>query len=76
MIDVRLYAALVRTPGPGPAEFEVEPRPGLTVGDVVAEAGIRSEDVAIVMVNGQNAKLDSLLSDSDRVGLFPVVSGG
>ncbi len=76
MIDVRLYAALVRTPGPGPAEFEVEPRPGLTVRDVVAEAGIRAGDVAIVMINGHGASLDSLLSDSDRVGLFPVVSGG
>ena len=76
MIVVRLYAALVRTPDPGPAELEIEPRPGLTVGDVVAEAGIRAEDVAIVMINGQNAKLDSPLSDSDRVGLFPVVSGG
>jgi sulfur-carrier protein len=76
MIDVRLYAALVRTPGPGLSEFEVEPRFGLTVGDVVAEAGIREDDVAIVMINGQSASLDSALSDGDRVGLFPVVSGG
>jgi molybdopterin converting factor small subunit len=34
------------------------------------------DDIAIVMINGQTAKLDSLLSDGDRVGLFPVVSGG
>lgn len=76
MIDVRLYAALVRTPGPGPSEFEVEPRSGLTVADVVADAGIRRDDVAIVMINGQSASLDSELSDGDRLGLFPVVSGG
>ena len=76
MIDVRLYAALVRTPGPGPCEFEVEPRFGLTVGDVVAEAGIHEDDVAVGMINGQSASLDSALSEGDRVGLFSVVSGG
>jgi molybdopterin converting factor small subunit len=74
MIDVRMYAALVGTSRS--SEFEVEATPDLTVRDVVVQAGIRFEDVAIVMVNGQTATLDSPLSDNDRVGLFPVVSGG
>ena len=74
MIDVRMYAALVGTSRP--AEFEVEATLDLTVRDVVVEAGIRVEDVAIVMINGQSAELDSPLSDNDRVGLFPVVAGG
>ena len=74
MIDVRMYAALVGRSRP--AEFEVEATSALTVRDVVVEAGIRYEDVAIVMINGQSATLDSPLGDNDRVGLFPVVSGG
>jgi molybdopterin converting factor small subunit len=76
MIDVRLYAALSRVDGSGPAEFKVESRLGLRVRDVVAEAGIREEDVAIAMINGHAASLDSPLTDSDRLGLFPAVSGG
>jgi molybdopterin converting factor small subunit len=76
MIDVRLYAALSRITGSGPAEFAVKPRSGLRVSDVIAEAGIRMEDVAIVMINGRTASLDSPLADSDRLGLFPAVSGG
>ncbi len=76
MIDVRLYAALARASDPSSPEFEVEARPGLAVRDVVVAAGIRVEDVAIVMINGQLAELDSLLSDNDRLGLFPAVSGG
>ncbi len=76
MIDVRLYAALARASDPGPSEFEVEARPGLTVRDVVVGAEIRVGDVAIVMINGHGAELDSLLSDHDRLGLFPAVSGG
>ena len=74
MIDVRMYATLVG--GTGPAELKVEPRTGLRVRDVVAEAGIGTKDVAIVMINGRGASLDSPLDDGDRVGLFPVVSGG
>jgi molybdopterin converting factor small subunit len=76
MIDVRLYAALSRITGSGPAEFKVQPRLGLRVRDVVTEAGIRAEDVAIIMINGHAASLDSALSDIDRLGLFPAVSGG
>jgi len=75
MIDVRLYAHL--TPAAGrAAEFQVEARPGLTVADVVSEAGIRAEDVFIVLVNGVRCGLDSPLFDGDRLGLFPAVSGG
>ncbi len=74
MIDVRMYAALVGMSRP--AEFEVEATPDLTVRDVLVEAGIRVDDVAIVMINGRSAGLDSPLSDNDRVGLFPVVAGG
>jgi molybdopterin converting factor small subunit len=82
MIEVRLYANLgpVSRPLPrlasGAAGFEMGARNGLTVGDVVAEAGLRPEDVAVVMINHGRGALDSPLTDGDRVGLFPAVSGG
>jgi molybdopterin converting factor small subunit len=82
MIEVRLYANLAPIGRPlprlagGPAGFEVAARSGLTVRDVVVEAGIRPEDVAVVMINHAAAKLDSPLTDGDRLGLFPAVSGG
>ena len=76
MIDVRLFAALARATDPGPPEFQVAARPGLTVRGVAVAAGVRVEDVAIVMINGRISELDSPLGDHDRVGLFPAVSGG
>jgi molybdopterin converting factor small subunit len=76
MIDVRLYANLTRTADKAATEFQVDARQGLTVKDVVDEGGIRVDDVRIVLVNGRTAELDSPLSDGDRVGLFPAISGG
>lgn len=76
MIDVRLYAHLPAVSRHGSREFQVQARPGLTVGDVVADAGIPPEAVFIVMVNNERAGLDAALSDGDRLGLFPTVSGG
>lgn len=82
MIEVRLYAnlapvgrALPRLPG-GEAGFEVEPRTGLIVRDVLHQAAIRLKDVVVVMINHGPGTLDSPLTDGDRLGLFPAVSGG
>lgn len=92
MIDVRLYAHLAPGAGEPPdpseaaargamsaprsAEFQVEARPGLTVRDVAVEAGVRREDVYIIMLNSARVDLDAPLTDGDRLGLFPAVSGG
>ena len=76
MIAVRLYAHLAPVAGGRPAEFQVEARPGLTVRDVVVEAGVRPEEVYIVILNGTRVDLAAPLTDGDRLGLFPAVSGG
>ncbi len=81
MIEVRLYANLaagrpVLRLADGGAGFEIEAREGLTVRDVLAEAAIRAEDVAVVMINHDRGTPDSSLEDGDRLGLFPAVSGG
>jgi molybdopterin converting factor small subunit len=82
MIDVRLYASLVPAKGgapsslSGPAGFQVKARPGLTVREVLAEVRVSSEDVCVVTLNNVRADLDAPLSEGDRVGLFPAISGG
>ena len=82
MISVRLYANLAPpvagAPGlsTGPAEFQVEARSGLTVRDVLAETGVPAGDVCVVTLNNVRADLDAPLSEGDRVGLFPAISGG
>lgn len=83
MIEVRLYASLaaagssVRSPaGATSATLQVEVRPGLTARDIVDEIGIRDQDIFVIMLNGASAGLDSPLSDGDRLGLFPPISGG
>ncbi len=84
MIEVRLYANLAFSAagkaksGPGSASLavQVEPRPGLTVREVLHEAGVRPEDVFVILINGVNAGLDSEVREGDRVGVFPPISGG
>lgn len=74
MIDVRLYAHLASPTMP--PEFQVESRAGLTVRDVLAEAGIDPRHVFVVMLNNARADLDTPLADGDRLSLFPPVAGG
>jgi molybdopterin converting factor small subunit len=76
VIYVRLFAHLPAASSSGSAEFQVEAREGLTVRDVVADAGIAPEALYIIMVNTVRADLDAPLADGDRLALFPPVSGG
>ncbi len=82
MIEVRLYANLAPVGRPLPrlasdaVGFEIEARSGLTVRDVVTEAAIPAADVVVVIINHGRGTLDSPLTDGDRLGLFPAVSGG
>lgn len=76
MIEVRLFATLAPKSRRGKRRFEVEPASGLTVLDVVRQEELNPSDIHIVMRNGSHAKLDSVLEDGDRIGLFPPVGGG
>jgi molybdopterin converting factor small subunit len=60
----------------GRKQFELEPRAGLTVRDVVAEEGLDEGEIHLVMINGSHGSLDSELADGDRLGLFPPIGGG
>ncbi|HLA80355.1 MAG TPA: MoaD/ThiS family protein [Thermoleophilia bacterium] len=76
MIEVRLFASLAGEPGQGTKEFQVEAGPGLTVADVIRQAGIETNELYVIAINGQGAKPDSPLADGDRLALFPPMSGG
>ena len=76
MINVRLFATLPMHSTTGRKEFELEPRAGLTVGDVVDAEGLRRAEIHIIMINGKHGSLHTELVDGDRVGLFPPVGGG
>ena len=43
---------------------------------VILDLGFRLGEMGIVMVNGQHAKVDQPLQDSDTLALFPLVGGG
>ena len=45
---------------------------GQTVADLVDQAKLSVQDVEIVIINNAIARLDTVLSDGDRVELVPV----
>ncbi|OEF96104.1 MoaD/ThiS family protein [Desulfuribacillus alkaliarsenatis] len=48
----------------------------VTVLNIVEKLGIDREELAIVLVNGQDVALEHMLSDGDVLALFPPVGGG
>ncbi len=60
-----------------PAEtVTVEVGEGKTTEQVLADLGVNSDLVAMVLINGQQAGKDALLHDGDVVKLVPFVGGG
>lgn len=48
----------------------------LTVRDILEKLDIDEEEVAILLINGKDGKVDSVLKDGDIISLFPPVGGG
>ena len=55
---------------------EVEVESGYTVRATLERAGIRSELVALVMVNDEQRDKDYVLQDGDMVKVLAVIGGG
>jgi molybdopterin converting factor small subunit len=75
-VEVQLYATL-RKYGPlqeGPLVVD------LTEGDQVARVleilGMPPDEDKVILVNGRPARWSSVLTEGDRVVLFPAVAGG
>jgi molybdopterin converting factor small subunit len=74
VIEVRLFASLAGTAGI--EDVVVEPRPGLTVADVLREVGLDRHELYVIVLNSQRATAEAVLADGDRLSLFPPMSGG
>lgn len=77
-VKVRLYATLRRyRPELKAGEFlSLNLEEGTTVRQLLEKLGIPTEVVKTTFVNGVAQKLDHVLADGDRVGVFPPVAGG
>jgi molybdopterin converting factor small subunit len=72
-IKVRLFATLREK---REKEFMVVLSNSSTVRDLIDSLEIKESEVAILLVNGLDAKLDRQLLEKDVVSIFPPVGGG
>lgn len=70
VLDVRIFMGLAAYVG-GRGRFVEALETGDTAGSVLARLGIPAERVGMVLINGCNGKLSSLLCAGDRVAYFP-----
>lgn len=73
LIKVRLFATLREGRG---KEVELLFSEAITVKQIIDRLEIPEKDVAILLVNGRDGKLDQVLIDGDVVSIFPPVGGG
>jgi len=77
-IEVHLYATLAKFLPVGAVdktcriEFDANPH----VSDILERLEIPKDSVKLIFVNGVHAQKTTILTDGDRVGLFPPVGGG
>ncbi len=72
-IKVRLFATLRENRG---KEVNLEMKETALPRDIIEKLDISEPEVAILLVNGRDGKLDQELSDGDVVSIFPPVGGG
>ena len=76
-IEVRLFATLRRHAlSAAGGVLAVDVPEGCKAADAIAQLGIDTREVHILMVNGVIGRLDQVLVGGDRLGLFPPVGGG
>ena len=72
-ITVKLHASL-RPYGRSNSNgglFPLETREKVTVREVIGELGIPAEKVRMILLNGRGVDSNSILSNGDRIALFP-----
>ena len=79
-IVTNLFASLTRykPEGIGTDSWMVECEEGTMVSTLLQEIGVPLEEVAVavIFINGVHGKMESVLKDMDRLGVFPPVGGG
>ena len=77
-IEVNLFATFKRyiknETGANPSVMDLEG--GVCVKDIIQKLKIPADSVKLIFINGVHAKVDTILKDGDRLGLFPPVGGG
>lgn len=78
MIRVRLYHLLAQRSLSGREEYEIPYEPGLRPLDIIRREGFQGEEeqAIVVLVNGEQAAREVLLSDGDRVEFLIQMVGG
>ena len=72
-IKVRLFATLREGRG---KELMMDLGEEVTPADIIKTLNIGAEEVAILLINGRDGKLETLLKVDDVVSIFPPVGGG
>ncbi len=49
---------------------------GITVQKLLEVLGLADDQVKLVFINGAHVSREAIISNGDRVGLFPAVGGG
>jgi len=76
-VELRLFGDLRKyhdTPLDVGHDMRVEE--GTSILDVVHKLGVPVDETKIILVNGRHKELDYILSDGDRLAIFPAVAGG
>ena len=78
MIQVKLYQLLAERSLSGNDRYELEYAGGMTPADIIHREGWSGdeEEAIVVIVNDEQAKRDTPLSDGDRVELMINMVGG
>ena len=77
-VDIALFAYLSDYQPDGRGGRDARPfelQSGSTVADVIAQLGLPDEP-RVVFVNGKHALDEAVLSEGDRLAIFPPVAGG
>lgn len=79
-VSIKLHGALRRhrpaADGAKHRPFMLALEPGATVGMALQALEIPGEVVSALAVNGEQAAVDTVLSDGDKVHIFPPAAGG
>ena len=72
-IEVRLFATLREGRG---KVLQKDLAPGSSVETIADSLNIPREEIAILLINGRDGALKTVLQDGDIVSIFPPVGGG
>lgn len=56
--------------------MEIKVKERYTVEEILDTVEIKPQEIAILLVNGLDAKIEHILKDGDVISLFPPVGGG